>query len=460
MWSQPVRSNARRRLRDSGRDLPRHRQQAAADARTRTAALPDESSRRTTCTSAGAGAGSRRGTESAEEAARLFEQVIAIDPAFAPAHAGLAEAYAVMSWAARRLSADAGTRRHAACRRQGARARSAARRGARRHGHHLHARAATGRTPRSRSSGRSSSNPNLSRDPYELCGHDAVAARQGGESRGPYRRSDDHRPTLARGAAATSGSAQFARRPLRRRHREPCGRSLTPIPTSCRREHARTCVDVRRDARGSHRAVGERSSQPGNWERWLTPAYVMLGRRAGHRPPRRAAPEQRVRIGRLSSTPRSATRTRTFEALNRAVDDAPHAHRVAVLWRTPRWRSSAATRGSTHLKKRLKPAVTAVTNRTSGRSSRCAAGRCVTGRRNDAPDDQTAFCSGFALRQLKTSRNTATRPLFSRTAFSILRSTSVMWSMRRLPTGSMSTVTRAVAKLSAIRRLRAPERLP
>jgi serine/threonine-protein kinase len=41
----------------------------------------------------------RRGTESAEQAARLFEQVIAIDREFAPAHAGLADAYAAMSWA-------------------------------------------------------------------------------------------------------------------------------------------------------------------------------------------------------------------------------------------------------------------------------------------------------------------------------------------------------------------------
>jgi Tfp pilus assembly protein PilF len=41
----------------------------------------------------------RRGSQSAEQAARLFEQVIAIDRDFAPAHAGLADAYAAMSWA-------------------------------------------------------------------------------------------------------------------------------------------------------------------------------------------------------------------------------------------------------------------------------------------------------------------------------------------------------------------------
>jgi tetratricopeptide (TPR) repeat protein len=40
----------------------------------------------------------RRGPESADQAVRLFEQVIAIDREFAPAHAGLADAYATMSW--------------------------------------------------------------------------------------------------------------------------------------------------------------------------------------------------------------------------------------------------------------------------------------------------------------------------------------------------------------------------
>jgi TolB-like protein/tRNA A-37 threonylcarbamoyl transferase component Bud32 len=39
----------------------------------------------------------RRGTSNAQEAAELFEQVIASDPAFAPAYAGLVDAYAFMS---------------------------------------------------------------------------------------------------------------------------------------------------------------------------------------------------------------------------------------------------------------------------------------------------------------------------------------------------------------------------
>ena len=48
----------------------------------------------------------RRGTESGEQAARAFEQVIAMDPEFAPAHAGLAEAYAAMSWQLSGLSSE------------------------------------------------------------------------------------------------------------------------------------------------------------------------------------------------------------------------------------------------------------------------------------------------------------------------------------------------------------------
>ncbi len=54
---------------------------------------------------------SRRGTESAQEAARLFEQVIARDPAYAPAYAGLADAYAAMSWQIPGLSPQEGLRR-------------------------------------------------------------------------------------------------------------------------------------------------------------------------------------------------------------------------------------------------------------------------------------------------------------------------------------------------------------
>ena len=65
----------------------------------------------------------------------------------------------------------------------------------------------------------------------------------------------------------------------------------------------------------------------------------------------------------------------------------------------------------------------------------------VNGRRKDAPDDQIAFCSGLAFRQLKTSRNAETRRRFTRIDLSILTSTSVTWSRRRVPTGSMSNVT-------------------
>ena len=53
----------------------------------------------------------RWGTENAQQAAKLFEQVIARDPAYAPAYAGLADAYANMSWQIPGLSPQEGLRR-------------------------------------------------------------------------------------------------------------------------------------------------------------------------------------------------------------------------------------------------------------------------------------------------------------------------------------------------------------
>ena len=53
----------------------------------------------------------RRGTEEAKQAARLFEQVIAMDPSYAPAYAGLADAYAAMSWQIPALSSAEGLKR-------------------------------------------------------------------------------------------------------------------------------------------------------------------------------------------------------------------------------------------------------------------------------------------------------------------------------------------------------------
>jgi serine/threonine-protein kinase len=50
-------------------------------------------------------------TEAAREAVRLFEEVIARDPAYAPAYAGLADAYAFMSWQIPGLSPQEGLRR-------------------------------------------------------------------------------------------------------------------------------------------------------------------------------------------------------------------------------------------------------------------------------------------------------------------------------------------------------------
>jgi TolB-like protein/tetratricopeptide (TPR) repeat protein len=49
-----------------------------------------------------------RGTRQADEARKIFEQVIAMDPGYAPAYAGLADAYAEMSWQLSGLSPDEG----------------------------------------------------------------------------------------------------------------------------------------------------------------------------------------------------------------------------------------------------------------------------------------------------------------------------------------------------------------
>ncbi len=50
----------------------------------------------------------RAGTNSGRTAAPIFEQVIAMEPGFAPAHAGLADAYAAMSWQLGGLSNEDG----------------------------------------------------------------------------------------------------------------------------------------------------------------------------------------------------------------------------------------------------------------------------------------------------------------------------------------------------------------
>jgi TolB-like protein len=50
----------------------------------------------------------RRGNDNAQEAIKLFEQVIKMDDAFAPAHAGLAEAYGAWSWQMTGLPPEAG----------------------------------------------------------------------------------------------------------------------------------------------------------------------------------------------------------------------------------------------------------------------------------------------------------------------------------------------------------------
>jgi tetratricopeptide (TPR) repeat protein len=56
----------------------------------------------------GPGAVGPKDIKDKQEAIRLFEQVIANDPTFAPAHAGLTEAYEAISWQLTDLSYDEG----------------------------------------------------------------------------------------------------------------------------------------------------------------------------------------------------------------------------------------------------------------------------------------------------------------------------------------------------------------
>ena len=149
-----IRSQARRRVRDSGRDLSCDRQQAAADPRTRASGATVPNSATYDLYLRGRARG-RRGLRAPGEAAQLFEQVIAQDPAFAPAHAGLADAYANMAWSDRRPCPCRGPRRHAACRVRALQLDPPARRGPRRHGHRVCARAGLGQGQRVIRAGRS-----------------------------------------------------------------------------------------------------------------------------------------------------------------------------------------------------------------------------------------------------------------------------------------------------------------
>ena len=267
----------------------------------------------------------RRGPESAEQAARLFEQVIAIDREFAPAHAGLADAYAAMSWVID--VAGNSSCRHATRRRQGAAAGPRTRRSARSDGHHVRARVRLGERQRRRSSGRSTLNPNLSeiRTSYSF----STLVPQGRTAKALDILADAvEMDPLSLAVKREVAIAQF----VGGRYEEAIVNlrqvvAADPDFTYAANLLARALTFAGRPEEAI--ALWESRPQPTDWERWLMPAYVKQGRRAD--------------VDRLLNLPRNAhpyrqalnyaalgDKERTFEALSRAAVVVPQ-RTAAVL---------------------------------------------------------------------------------------------------------------------------------
>ena len=262
----------------------------------------------------------RRGTESAQQAARLFEQVIANDPAFAPAHAGLADAYGAMSWELTGLSLEQGL---------------------------------TGMRPAAIKA--------LELDPLLAEAHAAMGITYARErdwenARKSFERAIELNPTLTQTRTGYSHSTLL---PLGQSEKaqELLGAALTidPLSLAARRELALAqfiggryddaIANVRnvlaedpdfmfanqllaRALTFSGRpaeAIAVYESRPanGDWERWMARAYVLAGRRLdvdrlveAHRN------EHPFRQAIISAA--LGDKDRTFEALDRAADLAPH----------------------------------------------------------------------------------------------------------------------------------------
>ncbi len=259
----------------------------------------------------------RRGPQNAEEAARLFEQVIAIDRDFTPAHAGLADAYATMSWTIEAPeSALVGMR-------------AAAVKALQLDPQLAEAHAAMGVTyAREFDWDRATSsferaialNPNLSeiRTSYSAStllpqGHAAKALDVLAGARQMDPLSLAVKREVAR-AQFASGRYEEAIVNLRQVI------AADPDFTYAANVLARALTFAGRPEEAI--ALWNSRPHPADWERWLMPAYVKLGRRAD--------------VDRLLSQPKNAhpyrqalnyaalgDKDRTFEALSRAADIAP-----------------------------------------------------------------------------------------------------------------------------------------
>jgi serine/threonine-protein kinase len=261
----------------------------------------------------------RRGTESAQQAAKLLEQVIANDPEFAPAHAGLADAYGAMSWQLTGLSFEGGL---------------------------------SGMRPAAIRA--------LDLDPMLAEAHAAMGityAREGEweNARKSFEQALEYNPTLPQIRTSYSSSTLL---PLGQWEKalELLAPALTadPLSPAVRRElalaqfiggrHDDAIANLRevlarvpdftfanqmlaRNLTASGRAqeaiaVYESSPPPRAWERWITRAYVMTGRRLDV--------DRLVEAHRSEHPYRQAIiyaalgdKDRTFEALDRAADLAP-----------------------------------------------------------------------------------------------------------------------------------------
>ena len=266
----------------------------------------------------------RRGTESAEQAARLFEQVIAIDREFAPAHAGLADAYATMSWAIDAPETALAGMRPAAVKAlqmdpELAEAHTAM--------GITYAREFNWENATSSFERAIALNPNLSEIRTSYSFSTLVPQGQAAKALDILAAAMEMDP-LSLAVKREVGMAQF----VGGRYEEAIVNlrqvvAADPDFTYAANLLARALTFAGRPEEAI--ALWESRPQPSDWERWLMPAYVKLGRRAD--------------VDRLLNLPRNAhpyrqalnyaalgDKERTFEALSRAAVVAPQ-RTAAVL---------------------------------------------------------------------------------------------------------------------------------
>jgi TolB-like protein len=273
---------------------------------------------------------SRRGTISAQQAARMFEQVIAMDSAFAPAHAGLADAYAEMSWQLTGLSGEEGL--------QGMRPAAV----------------------------RALELDPLLAEAHAAMGITSARERDWDNAGKSFERAIELNPTLTQIQVNYAHTTLMPTDQTDKAHQIlSAALAADPLSPMVRRELAWAEFDSGRfdEAIANFRmvlaadpglpfanqglaraltfagrpeeaiAVWQRKpASDGNWERWLAPAYVRAGRRAEmERLVEAHKNEHPYRQGLIYSA--LGDRNATFDALSRAVDLAPH--RTALLLADP-----------------------------------------------------------------------------------------------------------------------------